>query len=234
MNQLPGSVPAQVSPAGPLDSPIDSPERPDPAALADSLLARWPLPQNSAPAVDLVRRYSESGRHYHDLRHLSEVLDRIDELRRAGAPSRAPSMVRLAAWYHDAIYDGAPEPERRSADLARKSLHENLSGPAIEEVARLVELTAEHRPSAEDVDGCLLSDADLAILAADPDRYAEYAAAVRREYSHVADNDFRRGRGAILRSLLNTGIYSGAAARQAWQARARANLERELEQLDGI
>ena len=47
-----------------------------------------------------------------------------------------------------------------------------------------------------------LCDADLAILAAEPQRYADYSAAVRREYAHVSDADFAVGRALVLRDLL--------------------------------
>ena len=46
-------------------------------------------------------------------------------------------------------------------------------------------MTATHR--ADDAAGHVLSDADLAILGASAERYAEYAADVRREYAHVPD-----------------------------------------------
>ena len=70
--------------------------------------------------------------------------------------------------------------------------------PAADEVARLVRLTERHLPADDDANGCVLSDADLAILAATPERYAEYAADVRREYAHVPDDLFRAGRAAVL------------------------------------
>jgi predicted metal-dependent HD superfamily phosphohydrolase len=66
-------------------------------------------------------------------------------------------------------------------------------------------------------------------LASDPARYAEYAADVRREYAHVDDADFRRGRDAVLRDLLaKPRLFHTAYAFEHWEAPARANVEREL------
>ena len=90
-------------------------------------------------------------------------------------------------------------------------------------------LTAGHATDADDPDGELLCDADLAILAVDEDRYAEYAAAIRREYAHVPDDAFADGRAQVLKALLELpSIYRLPPIRAEWEARARANLEREL------
>ena len=90
-------------------------------------------------------------------------------------------------------------------------------------------LTEHHRPADDDANGCVLSDADLAILAAAPERYAEYAADVRREYAHVPDDLFRAGRAAVLRDLLaKPSLFHTAHAREHWEAAARANVEAEL------
>jgi predicted metal-dependent HD superfamily phosphohydrolase len=100
---------------------------------------------------------------------------------------------------------------------------------AVAEVSRLVLLTAGHAAGAGDRDGGLLCDADLAVLAGEPGAYDEYAAAVRREYAHVADPEFRAGRAAVLRRLLALpALYRLPELRAAWEPTARANLAREL------
>jgi predicted metal-dependent HD superfamily phosphohydrolase len=79
----------------------------------------------------------------------------------------------------------------------------------------------------------LLCDADLAVLAGDQDRYARYRAAIRREYAHVSDDDFRAGRARVLIALLELpSIYRLAPLKGAWEERARANLAGELSQPD--
>jgi predicted metal-dependent HD superfamily phosphohydrolase len=99
----------------------------------------------------------------------------------------------------------------------------------VAEVARLVRLTHDHRPEADDEAGQVLCDADLAILAADRERYDEYVHDVRREYAHLDDQTFRTGRAAVLRALLDKPtLFHTAFARDAWEDTARANIEREL------
>ena len=97
------------------------------------------------------------------------------------------------------------------------------------EVARLVRLTESHRPDDTDVNGCVLSDADLGILAAPPERYASYVAAVRTEYAHLDDATFDGGRRGVLEDLLaKPRLFHTAYALQQWEDTARANVAAEL------
>jgi predicted metal-dependent HD superfamily phosphohydrolase len=167
--------------------------------------------------------------------HLSAVLDVVD---RFADLAPHPERVRLAAWLHDAVYDPralGDANERDSAEFA-DGLLTTLGAPAevAAEVARLVGLTAGHATTADDPDGELLCDADLAVLARDERGYADYTAAIRREYAHVPDDVFRAGRTQVLRALLELpSIYRLPPLRDAWEERARANLTRELDALAG-
>lgn len=195
------------------------------------LLAATSDPVSPATAIagaELLARWDESHRRYHTRRHLSEMLEIIDRY-----PQHAddPDAVRLAAWYHDAVYDPTrADNEERSAALAARELPPLGVAPGrVAEAARLVRLTASHDPDPGDRNGALLCDADLAILAADPERYAGYARAVREEYAHVPDDAFRAGRAAVLRGLLQLpALYRVPALRAAWEEAARVNVRREL------
>lgn len=190
------------------------------------LLPRWPGPE--AIGADLLRRYGEPHRRYHTTEHLAAVLDGVDAL---AAEADDADAVRLAAWFHDAVYDPArSDNEERSAVLAERMLP-GTGRPAgvIAEVARLVRLTATHDPREGDRNGAVLSDADLAILAADPERYAAYAAAVREEYAAVPEEDFRAGRADVLRSLLALpALFRTQHGHERWEEAARHNLRTEL------
>ncbi|MDQ6641151.1 MAG: hypothetical protein M3Y66_01480 [Actinomycetota bacterium] len=189
----------------------------------------------------LVSAYDDPARGYHDLRHLAEVFARLDELMPdyADQPAVDRDAVLLAAWFHDAVYEsstsGGDGNEERSAVLAERELSMVDAPPRlVDEVARLVRLTAHHRPAPDDVGGQLLCDADLAILAADPGRYQEYAGGVRAEYADVPDDAFRTGRLAILQDLLaKDSLFHTARAREQWEAGARENVGAELIALAG-
>jgi predicted metal-dependent HD superfamily phosphohydrolase len=193
---------------------------------------RWPLPDSPDVRDELAAAYADPSRGYHDTQHLTEVLTRLDELSTAGMAYDA-TPVLLAAWFHDAVYDGERDAEERSATWAEDALATRAPAPVVEEVARLVRLTETHQPDDADANGCALSDADLAILAAPTDRYDEYVAAVRREYAHLPDDVFRPGRAAVLHSLAEKPhLFHTAYAREHWETPARANLERELAVLE--
>lgn len=187
---------------------------------------------------DLLLRWSEPHRRYHDLTHLQDVLLALDTLA-VGGEMLSPTVL-LAAWFHDSIYDGvAGEDERRSADLAVFQLQRcELAAQLAREVGRLVLTTLPrgHRPAGEelaggDVRARLLVDADLAILAAGRKRYRNYTAGVRAEYP-VPEAVFRRGRARILQAYLEKPwIYHTRTAREHWEERARHNLARELLEL---
>jgi predicted metal-dependent HD superfamily phosphohydrolase len=198
--------------------------------LPAALRSAWQelLPDQPELGETLIAAYNESSRHYHDLRHLSHVLAAIDLL--AGEADDVDA-VRLAAWFHDAVYDvRASDNEERSAKLAETALASSSLAPdRVAEVARLVRLTATHGAALDDPNGVVLCDADLAVLAGGPDEYAAYTRAVRVEYAHVPEPDFRRGRAAILQQLLDLPmLYGTARGRRDWEPIARANLIREL------
>jgi predicted metal-dependent HD superfamily phosphohydrolase len=75
----------------------------------------------------------------------------------------------------------------------------------------------------------VLCDADLAVLAGDPARYAAYADAVREEYAHVPDDAFRAGRAAVLSGLLaQQPLFRTPSGQASWEAAARVNVAAEL------
>ncbi|MDY6055765.1 DUF4031 domain-containing protein [Micrococcus sp.] len=228
------------------------PARRRPAQLRPVLHRRWrrlfEATEARAEAVDalgtaLLERWSEPHRAYHGLEHLLGVLEALDLLEQDGArPAPDPRTLRLAAWFHDAVHAGDPtappgRDEEDSAALAEQLLADPalaLPAQAREQTARLVRLTADHRPVPGDHAGELLCDADLEVLGRSPEAYARYTAAVRREYAHVPEADWVRGRAAVLESLLAPDVlYRTAPARARWEDQARQNLTAELTALRG-
>jgi predicted metal-dependent HD superfamily phosphohydrolase len=194
---------------------------------------RWPLTGSTELRDDLLAAYSTPGRAYHDLRHLGEVLERVEELRTAStAPPGVHRLDRrvidLALWFHDAV--GA---EELSAQWAERALPATVLGAeAVAEVARLVRLTATHDPQPHDLAGQLVCDADLAILAAQPVRYGRYVADVRLEYRRLDDETFNAGRVRILRALLaRRRLFATDHADQSWRQAAEQNIRAELARL---
>jgi predicted metal-dependent HD superfamily phosphohydrolase len=175
----------------------------------------------------LVGSWSEPHRRYHGVAHLRDVLSGVTEL--AGHAEDADA-VRLAAWFHDAVYAGLPDDEERSARRAEHELSALGVAPhLVDEVARLVRMTVTHDPAPGDRNGEALSDADLSTLALPAERYRQNTEDIRAEYTHIPDEAFRKGRRQVLLALLEgPGVFRTAAGRRRWEAAARANMLAEL------
>lgn len=189
----------------------------------------------AAAAADLAARYAEPHRRYHDVTHMRAVMRDATILAselRLTASERA--VLTIAAGAHDVVYDGHPgDDERRSASWARDWL--TRAGVAQAHVARTGELvlaTMAHLTPPDDLTACALLDADLAILGADPEAYDRYRAAVREEYAALDEPSWRAGRAEVMTGLLaRDPLYKTGVARRRWEAKARANIARELESL---
>lgn len=191
-----------------------------------------------AIAGDLLDRWTEPERHFHNVRHLTDVLRRVEEL---AEETHEPDLVRLAAWYHGAVFDSAEgttyagrggEDELASAALAREQLT-SLGVPAAsaDRVAYLVTALRRHNPDPDDFDCAVLCDADLAVLAAEPQRYKAYLEDVRAEYAHLPVEAFVRARIRILERLTERPRLFVSPLGAAWEEPARQNTAAELHRL---
>ncbi len=202
-------------------------------SLEVALLYRWNalLPGHDGLGRELLARWGEEHRHYHGRTHLLAVLEALELLQ-----PDPPRPVLLAAWFHDAVYDGVPgRDEQRSAELLVTSLAgTRATAKEVAEAARLVRLTASHRPDRGDHGGALLCDADLSVLGRPPAGYRRYLVDVREDYRSVSDADFATGRAAVVRHLLSLEpLFHTPLARRLWLDAAIRNLRAELEPADG-
>lgn len=202
-------------------------------AQADRLLARWEhtLPGASDLGRGVLARWCEMHRRYHTMEHLAEVLDTLDLLAEHGTSlGRWPRAVRLAAWFHDAVYDPTAEDnEEQSARLASEMLDGRIASNEVDEVARLVRLTQLHSPEPDDEAGAAMIDADLAILGSTPHRYANYLRQVQAEYRMVPIEQFRLGRRQVVEHLLALEPrYFSKVGYQRWRQQSDQNLTAEL------
>ncbi|GAA2837168.1 HD domain-containing protein [Crossiella cryophila] len=184
---------------------------------------------------ELLGRYREEHRRYHDLTHIEAVLRDSAWLgAELGLSEVDRAVLAVAAAAHDVIYDGVPgEDERRSAEWVRRRLGEaGVAEEHQEPTERLVLATIDHL-GADPLTLALL-DADLAVLGGTEAEYDRYARAVRAEYAHVSDADWLVGRGAVLARLIaRDPLYRTAPARERWEAAAKANLKREKHSFGG-
>lgn len=187
---------------------------------------------------NLITLWSTPDRAFHNLRHLIDLLTRVDEL---SEETRNPDLVRLAAWYHGAIFSvsadqamhrNGGEDEAASAALAYEELvAAGVSEKNANRVAELIMNLRRHDLPTSDIDAAALSDADLGCLAIEPQRYREYSRLIYSEYAHLPLLSYLRTRTTIVRKLLARDRLFASPLGQHWERPARENLEAELRRL---
>jgi predicted metal-dependent HD superfamily phosphohydrolase len=185
----------------------------------------------------ITNAYSAPERGYHNLKHISEMLKLwrtyVQYLDR-------PLEVYLAIMFHDSIYDvRLSENEAASAEFARAYLTEHMltKGIDIEHVCYLINLTAQHGkldPSKLDETTKLFLDFDMAIMAADRERFIEYEQGILKEYSNkFSTQAYLNGRIHFLTSRYPQGkkIYLSARFLVLFQKKAEENIQFLLNRL---
>lgn len=189
------------------------------------------LPTAPLQWKNVKRAYT--GRPYHNLDHLNEMLSHLQ--RRDATVINDPAIFALSLVYHDIIYKPTrSDNEARSAASATELLRQaNVASSRIDRCHQLIMATKAHLPSPDDDgDEALLIDLDLAVLARDPEDYDKYTTAVRREFWMLPGFVFRRGRTKALTVFLDRGhLYHTDYGREHYEAPARENLWRELRKL---
>jgi predicted metal-dependent HD superfamily phosphohydrolase len=175
----------------------------------------------------LIAAYTAPGRHYHNLAHIEDCLDALARVENLSAAER--EILSEAIWWHDVVYDATrSDNEELSAQLAEQHVREDLR----QEVGRLIRLTKTHDVQPGDRLGAILISIDLGILGAEPARYDAYAAAIRQEFIHVPERDYRAGRAKVLGQFAaRPVIFPDTAFAARYDRQARENLARELASL---
>ncbi len=172
---------------------------------------------------ELVRRYSEPHRSYHNLDHIIRCLSEFDRARHL---AKRPDEVEAALFFHDAVSDaGADDNEEQSAILASRTLAAaGVDAAVARRIADLI-LATTHRDRPDDPDAQFVVDVDLAGLADPREEFLATSRRVREEVRGVSDEDFAASRREFLGALLTReSIYATSRFRERLEERARANL----------
>lgn len=178
-------------------------------------------------------KYSEPVRAYHTLEHICDLINIAASYRSKMIDFNA---VQLAIFFHDIIYDPTSSlNEDESAgfflNVMPKYIEENL----VKKVTSYILATKNHHPpNLDDRDLCFFLDFDMSILGRERDEYSLYTKKIRREYKHVDEISFNRGRSAFLRNILasNNPIFSTPEFLSEMELKARCNIEWEAAELE--
>jgi len=175
----------------------------------------------------LIAAYSEKQRAYHTLQHLYECLVLLDLIR---ADLNDAYAVALALWFHDAVYDPqAKDNELKSAELFEQYLSQDLSIDIVQKIKRWILATQMHKAT-DELDLQFLLDIDLAILAASPERFAEYEQQIQQEYAWVDPDVYSIKRKEVLTHFYQTEpLYQTEYFQHSFEQRAKMNLKNIIE-----
>lgn len=182
---------------------------------------------------NLLRQMGSPHRHYHGLRHLAALWMRHKRYG-VGTPfvsRRLSRLIACAILFHDAVYDPTrADNEARSAGLWEKSAPADLPRRDVAWVAKTIRATENHlapqpaRTLRQRARRWML-DLDLTPLGDQPVLFARNTRALRFEYRHLAEAEWRRQRTAFLRKLRKApDLYRSHPIAVAFAARARRNL----------
>ena len=202
-----------------------------------TIMPDWEAQLPASLAEDLRAVHAEPQRAYHDWRHIEELLVLFDEIE---PELHDPRAVLFAVLFHDSVYDPhSADNERSSAELLAMRASDVLPPESLARAQRMVLATVGHAlpadiPAGEREDMAYFLDLDLAILGAAPERFAEYEAQIRREYADIPEDTYRPARAAIMRRFARREqLYLTPWGREKFEARARENMARLVEQLRG-
>jgi predicted metal-dependent HD superfamily phosphohydrolase len=186
-------------------------------------------------------RHTESGRFYHTVVHLKEILDYLQILQESGILAFEQQLHTTIVWatfFHDIVYD--PKSNRNEKDSAElfQEFSKSISMP--ETTAKATEImilaTEKHEiipmedsPLLEAVQAFFL-DLDMAVLGKQSDAYLSYACMIRKEYSFVPHDVYCTKRAEVLQKFLDESktIYLTIPFQEALEGRARENLKQEI------
>jgi predicted metal-dependent HD superfamily phosphohydrolase len=175
---------------------------------------------------NLVEQYQSQGRYYHNLGHISAMLDLLAQYKAQIADE--PTLA-LAIWFHDAVYQPLrSDNEEKSAELARAELPLlNVPKSQVVKVEQFILATKRHELLIPDADLAYFLDFDLAILGSSQADYQQYVQQIRQEYHWYPDLVYRPGRRKVLESFLGRAKLFHRLGDQ-YEMVARQNLAREI------
>lgn len=177
---------------------------------------------------EIETRYSEKGRHYHNLLHLENMFKELEDVKGNISDFTA---ISFSVYYHDIIYDAASGAnEEKSAAKAEKRLAElHIHQDTISIVSEQILATKSHQYcDLEDTN--YLLDADLSVLGKDFTTYVEYTQNIRKEYSIYPDFLYKPGRKKVLNHFLELeSIFKTEYFKEKYEIQAKENILKELE-----
>lgn len=168
-------------------------------------------------------QYSRRCRYYHTLNHIKNLYSNLQG---------ENDLLELCIFFHDLIYipmkiPEFPTNEEQSANYFQEFINET-GLRAFQEVFQIILATIKHMPLTGNQNELEFLDLDLSILVSDEAEYMEYAANVRKEYCWYSDEEFKKGRKAVMEGFLKRESLFFTPRYKQIENKARENISYEI------
>jgi len=177
--------------------------------------------------------YDNPNRFYHTFKHIRSLLFSLDDFHLTEIEK---IKIELAIWFHDLIYNAKSKTNEIDSvdEFISFGLQTGLSINFIEEICDII-LVTQHNNTAHNRLQKIMCDIDLKEFAYD--NYIENSNNVKKEFGHLTDDEWKKGRSNFLKTFINKEfIYYTDKYKDALEDTAKINLQKELDYInkDGI
>lgn len=160
------------------------------------LLNKWNI---KCDINTLLSMWNESHRHYHNLNHLNDLIEQIDENKSKYSEKEYEKLI-ITSLFHDCVYNPMmSDNEEKSAEFF-ESCCVDKNNLDIKQVKQMILDTKNHQSSTT------LSESfnhyDMNIVERDFDQLLEWENGIKEEYSFAGDK-YKEGRLKFLESVLD-------------------------------
>lgn len=169
--------------------------------------------------------YSDN-RHYHTLEHVNNVLNSLNLFTELDAEDRL--LLKYVAWFHDIVYDPTKTNNENESGIVfvNFALEFGFLFDFAKEGHKLILLT-DHKSDINSHLGKIICDCDLVGFSFS--NFLERSELVRKEYSHINDEQWKKGRLLFLKSMLDKEhIFKTVRFRKLYETEARNNINEEI------
>lgn len=176
--------------------------------------------------TDVIDRYHEPHRHYHNWDHIQFMLRNFETI----APELLTGHGIMAIIYHDVCYDPKAAKgvnESASAMKFNSDFSDRYNDEFKENVSQIILGTIDHVPTGR-LDFDVVFDLDLLGLGWDKETFDRNSVDIRKEYAHVTDEQWNIGRTAFFEKMLSRGWIYRTKPFAKFEQAARDNMQREI------
>jgi len=160
------------------------------------LLNKWGI---KCDINTILAMWNESHRHYHNLNHLNDLIEQINE-NKSNYSQREYEKMTLAALFHDCVYDPMSEDnEEKSAQFFMECVIDK-SNTDLLEVKQMILDTKTHKATTNLSEK--FNQLDMNIVERDFNQLLEWETGIYNEYKAYGEK-YKEGRLKFLESLLD-------------------------------